>query len=312
MNDKNLPVPMQLKEIVYSTENKFSELCAIHGATNFKQEALFALQSLNSNDYLAKVSLQNKASLTSAVLNVAAIGLTLNPAQKLAYLVPRMGKVCLDISYIGLAKLATDSGAVAWVQAELVKERDEFVYNGVGKLPTHRMDPFSERGEVKGVFCVVRIATGEYLTTVMSLQECHAIRDRTEAYKAYASGKTKSCPWVTDEGEMLKKTVIRRASKLWPKSERLQQAIDAINEHEGINFAQEQNPVRERCVETVDYQKQNDLVDRIKAIINEKTEGMDLEAKANFLTDVVGIDNYGQLKKKSNEQLEELIEKIVE
>jgi recombination protein RecT len=33
---------------------------------------------------------------------VAAIGITLNPASKLAYLVPRDGMVCLDISYMGL------------------------------------------------------------------------------------------------------------------------------------------------------------------------------------------------------------------
>jgi hypothetical protein len=30
--------------------------------------------------------------------------------------------------------------------------------------------------------------------------------------------------------------VIKRASKLWPKSERIQTAVDVINEHEGIDF----------------------------------------------------------------------------
>jgi hypothetical protein len=35
---------------------------------------------------------------------------------------------------------------------------------------------------------------------------------------------------------MMKKTVIKRASKLWPKSERLDTAVQVLNEHEGIDF----------------------------------------------------------------------------
>jgi recombination protein RecT len=45
----------------------------------------------------------------------------------LAYLVPRDGKVCLDISYMGMMHLAQQCGAIQWGQAVLVREGDQFV-----------------------------------------------------------------------------------------------------------------------------------------------------------------------------------------
>nr|WP_235428547.1 hypothetical protein [Enterobacter hormaechei] len=55
------------------------------------KESQFAIQLFQNNDYLAKVAFQNQTSTQNAIINVAAIGISLNPAQKLAYLVPRKG-----------------------------------------------------------------------------------------------------------------------------------------------------------------------------------------------------------------------------
>jgi recombination protein RecT len=222
---------------VYSLENDFNAVNAFK--LNFQRESLFALQLLKNNTYLMDTAGENQFSLQSAIINLAAIGISLNPASKLAYLVPRKKAICLDISAIGLLKLATDSGSVRWAQAEIVRKNDRFEYTGVSTLPIHEMEPFSNRGEIIGVYTVAKTNDGDFLVSVMSKQECHDIRDRSEAWKSYAQGKTKSCPWASDEGEMMKKTVIKRASKLWPKSERLDQAVDVINMHEGIDFKNE-------------------------------------------------------------------------
>ena len=81
-------------------------------AIEWDREAQFACQIIQANDYLLKIALADKTSLRNAVVNVAAIGISLNPASKLAYLVPRKGQVCLDISYMGLMHIAQQSGAI--------------------------------------------------------------------------------------------------------------------------------------------------------------------------------------------------------
>lgn len=205
---------------------------------NFEVEAGFAVQQLEANDYLLSIAMGNRQSVVNAVTNVAAIGISLNPARKQAYLVPRDKKVCLDISYIGLVDLATQSGSIIWAKSELVYENDSFQMGEPGTLPAHKFNPFSKaRGDVVGAYVVAKTPGGEYLCDAMSIDEINAIRDRSSAWRAYISKKV-SCPWVTDPGEMAKKTVIKRASKLWPKNERLNMAIQHLNVEldEGIEF----------------------------------------------------------------------------
>lgn len=209
----------------------------------FAREAQFAIQIIEGSTYLQGIVRQNPNSLKAAINNIAAIGISLNPAAKLAYLVPRDGKVCLDISYMGMMHLAQQTGAIQWGQANLVREGDIFELQGIGKEPYHKYSPFStERNTqpVVGAYVVVKTDTGDFLTECMSIEEIHAIRDRSSAWKAWLSKKTK-CPWVTDEGEMIKKTVVKRAAKYWPRRDRLDQAIHHVNTDGGEGIAQERD-----------------------------------------------------------------------
>lgn len=197
---------------------------------SFERESGFAIQQLQKNDYTLGVAMKNRQSVVNAVTNVAAIGISLNPARKQAYLVPRDGQICLDISYIGLLDLAVASGSIHWGQAEIVRQNDAFTLNGFDRPPTHTFNPFgTERGPIVGAYVVVKTHSGDYLTTTMSLEEIYSIRDRSEGWKAFYAKKIKSTPWASDEGEMIKKTVIKRAYKLWPKTERLDEAMDHLN-----------------------------------------------------------------------------------
>jgi recombination protein RecT len=225
-----------IEQDVWSVQEQFTRMAG--DSLSFEREAGFAIQVITASEYAMRIATENRQSVMNAVVNVAGIGISLNPAKRQAYLVPRDGKICLDISYMGLLDLAIQSGSIMWGQAELVHEADKFELNGFDKPPTHGRNPFAkDRGAITGVYAVVKTRDGDYLTTCMSLDEVTDIRDRSSAWKAWIS-KQKKCPWVTDEGEMIKKTVIKRAYKLWPKTDRLDKAVHFLNNEGGEGLAE--------------------------------------------------------------------------
>lgn len=230
-----------IQNYVYGVEGEFNAMVA-DPSINFEREAGFAIQVLTSGDYISRLAVNDRQSVINAVTNIAAIGISLNPAKKQAYLVPRKGKVCLDISYMGLIDLAVQSGSIMWAQADMVYSSDGFELNGFDKPPAHKRNPFAtNRGDVVGVYVVVKTHSGDYLTTCMSKDEVDAIKNRSESVKA-----GKSSPWDTDYGEMAKKTVVKRAYKYWPKSDRLDKAIHHLNTdgEEGLAVIAEANQAR--------------------------------------------------------------------
>ncbi|WP_105625480.1 recombinase RecT [Cronobacter sakazakii] len=243
------PVVNQVYELINPLKVEFEQVCA-EPSINFKRESEFAMQIFANNDYLAKTAMANTTSTRSAIMNVAAIGITLNPAQKLAYLVPRKGAICLDISYMGLMHIAQQSGAIKWCQSAIVRKNDQFRREGLDKPPVHiysEFDTKEQRGDVVGAYVVVKTDDGDYLTHTMRVEDIYSIRDRSEAWKKYKTDNSKKCPWVTDEEQMMLKTVVKQAAKYWPRRERLDAAIDYVNTEgeEGINFAAERQPERD-------------------------------------------------------------------
>jgi len=307
MNQNNL---VACKNHINSVADKFKSV--LHKSVSdidFIREATFATQYLEGNDYLIKMALQNPKSLQNAIINIASIGLSLNPANRHAYLVPRKGGVCLDVSYIGLVKLATDAGAVEYVQSKLVYRNDSFETHGISKEPTHSFNPFGDRGELVGVYCVAKLKSGEFLTEIMSKEECYSIRHRSDAY---ASGR--SCPWKTDEGEMMKKTVIKRAVKLYPSTgmDRINKAIHVINEHEGINFDQEKRDranevaAKDRDIKEETYKEKREIISKIKEYESKLNSEMTVDEKCAFMERYLEVSKHQDLIKKNIADLKEI------
>ncbi len=209
---------------------------------NFDVEKGYAIQLLERNKYLMDAAMQNQGSLLQAMTNVASIGLSLNPAKKQGYLIPRnvkfgnqwVTKVFFEPSFMGLCDLATQSGVMEFVQAKAVHANDTFEYKGVDAEPLHNFNPFkpAERGDFVGVYCIAKTTNGAYLTEMMDVEDVNSIRDRSEAWKNGKNG-----PWSSDYEEMAKKSVVRRAFKMWPKSkemEALEHAVDLSNQNEGF------------------------------------------------------------------------------
>lgn len=227
--------------VFQKAEPRFLELS--DGKMKFEAESRFVMQLLAQNKTLAEAAKQSPKSLYSAIINIASIGLTLNPAEKFAYLIPRNVKIAdgvwekrvyFEPSYMGLIKLATDSGIVEWVHSNVVYEKDKFTDNGAGEKPEHRYNAFSkERGKFVGVYCVAKLKSGDYLTTLMPEDEVLSIKARNESVK-----KGYKCIWDTDFNEMAKKAVVRRAFKMWPRSDgtRFADAVQLSNENEGFEL----------------------------------------------------------------------------
>lgn len=227
-----------ISDQIYAARDTF-ESARVDTSINFEREAGFAIQQISRNDFTMKVAMGNRQSVFEAVVNIAAIGISLNPAKKQAYLVPRDNRICLDISYMGLMDLAQATGSVKWAQAALVHEADTFALLGLDKAPQHTFNPFSkDRGPAVGVYVTIKTVHDEYLTHTMTIEDAFAIRDRSQAWKSWVAKKANSPgPWGTDESEMIKKTCVKQAYKYWPKTERLETAIHHLNTEAGEGLA---------------------------------------------------------------------------
>jgi recombination protein RecT len=235
-----------LIQVVDSAQSKFNTIAISNSdLVKWEEEKQFAIQVLQGNDYLAKCV---PHTIQNAIVNIASIGLTLNPARGYAYLVPEynkgsMSQECqLRISFKGLMKIATDSGQIEWVKADVVKVNDKFTFNGAWEMPAHQMNPFSDRGQPIGVYCVAKLSNGGQITDVMSWEEVNKIK---------SCAKTQQV-WEKWPEEMAKKAIIKRASKQWPNTElRLDSAIEMLNEAEGSESLQKQEkPVKQKPVAT--------------------------------------------------------------
>ncbi|MEB2744548.1 RecT family recombinase [Citrobacter portucalensis] len=245
-------------------------------SVTWAKESQFAIQYFQRNDYLAKTALSNPTSAQNAIINVAAIGITLNPASKLAYLVPRDGMVCLDISYMGLLHLAQSTGSIKWGQCKLVYSNDTYESNGLDTAPTHKYNAFGDRGDVVGGYCTVKTADGDYLTEEMSLAEIKA----TEA-----TSKAKNGPWKNFWEEMARKTIVKRASKYWPRAERLDNAIHVINEDEGVFQEPVMQHKSEEDIREDERRRQQEVIDHVQTLCDEMAQAGSMDDLKRIFAD---------------------------
>ncbi len=166
-------------------------------------------------------------SLVACIKQCAELGLEPGGALGLAYLVP-YGTVCtLIIGYRGLIELARRSGKLAQIEAHVIHANDEFkVEFGLEPVLRHIPKLDGVEGAPKAVYCVARMADGSKHVEVMTWDAVMKIKGRS---KSGGSG-----PWVTDEEEMARKTVVRRAAKYLPLSPELADAFMA-DDHDFVD-----------------------------------------------------------------------------
>lgn len=199
-----------------------------------KKEVSFALQHINKSQKLQECTPDSKL---AAVINIANIGLTLNPVAKEAYLIPRWNKVtrsnecALEPGYVGLVKLLTDAGSITAMASHVVYENDKFEIDiADNRTPvTHKPELVkARRGKVIGCYALATLPDGSRQTEWMDIDELYAIRERSETWAAHKAGKISTCTWLTDETEMMRKTVIKRIYKYLPRTKKMNKVDEAI------------------------------------------------------------------------------------
>lgn len=200
-------------------------------ALKFDAEKEWVTQACEKSKYAMDAAIGNIDATASCLRNVAAIGVTLDPARKLAYVLPRDSKMVYDLSYRGLIDIAIRAKAIVWAQAAIVHQKDVFELQGYDAPPAHKYNPFNkERGEIVGAYVVVKTPQGDYLTNAMPVEEINGIRDRSPAWKQRDANKPGSGgPWATDWAEMAKKTVVKNGWKYWPSGEAPELLARAVN-----------------------------------------------------------------------------------
>jgi recombination protein RecT len=200
------------------------------------------------------------------VSKAAGLGLLLDPILGEAYIVTaynyksRKTEPQLRVGYKGMNKLARQSGNVTGIYAHEVHALDDVECDlGFPKVFHHRPKLFADRGELIGYVAVVTFKDGTFDFEPMSKEQCLAIRDRSDAWKAFKEGKIKSTPWATDEVEMSKKTVLRRLMKRQEQSPEMAAAIRIEDEAEHPEMSAPTIPPRPRVpspneVEQIEHQ----------------------------------------------------------
>lgn len=254
----------QVQQQIHETFKPVSgRLAQFMDAETIVKECNFAMQAFNKNNYLNG---STTASKQQAILNVAQIGLTLNPVMRLAYLVPRYanGQVeCfLEPSYQGIVKLITDTGSAKSVVAYPVYEGDFFkVELGTNTSIIHHPE-FLGNTKLTHVYAVATLHDGSQQIEVMNVEDINRIRDTSESYKSFKDGKVKSCVWEMHYSEMARKTVIKRLCKYLPKTEMWERLATAID------------------LDNSDYPASEDQKDYIESLL--RTSNIDHDARARY------------------------------
>ena len=168
-----------------------------------------ALTAVQKNDKLMQCS---AGSILQACMDCAAYGLIPSSATGEAHLVPFGKSVVLVVGYLGLIKMAQNSGLVSGVTVRKVYENDHFDHElGLNEKLVHKPILTGERGKFIGAYAVVVKNDGSKTPYYLTMEE--GLAHGKKFSKTFANG-----PWKSDPEAMVCKTVVKMSLKYEAKS----------------------------------------------------------------------------------------------
>lgn len=266
----------------------------------------------------------SKESWINALMKAAEIGLDCSGMLGEANIIPRKnnktGKMeaQLDIGYQGYIKLLYEGGQVDSIIVNGVFEKDEFEVDMIHPENIKHKPYLGKegRGNLVCAYMLTRLKSGNIAFELMTLEDLKKVE---KCSPAGSSG-----PWGGDfKSEMQRKSVVRRAIKYLPKSQRIDRALEADNQASDFKFdvievkaepgvnglvkaleekkVLQETPRAERAVEPDSESKEGDTT-----TINQTTaEPPRLGGK-----ELARIVRYCNAKKISNEQTAEVLKEL--
>ena len=229
----------------------------------FEREKGFAIIAAMENRTLATCTPE---SIFTAVASIALTGLTLNPTLQLAFLIPRGGKCCLDVSYRGMIEILQKSGKIKDIRANVVYEGDKIEYNeGMGDDYYLRHTPVLNRPDNTKIIAAYSIAT------FPDGSERFYLMDYKELMKHKAIAMTKNV-WNAWEDAQCRKTVIRSHYKYLPKTEAATIAMQLSDDANPVDYKQaEKEEVKSSFEDATIIDEKTELKEAIENIAKSKT-----------------------------------------
>ena len=140
----------------------------------------------------------------------------------------------------GIRKKVRNSGEIETWDAHCVHEKDAFDFE-LGDDPFIKHKPFmgGDRGKIVAAYSVAVLKSGEKSREVMSVEEIRDVWRKSSKQKDKDGNPTG--PWKDHFGEMCRKTVARRHSKVLPMSTGLDDLIRRDDELYDIGGASDRN-----------------------------------------------------------------------
>lgn len=218
----------EVKDALHFAYKKVSSMI---GKDNAMKELGFAKQLIAKSSALQKCTIET---ITDSVVNVGRLNITLNPALKLAHLIPRDGKCVLEVSYMGLISILKKSGGCRYIDAFVVYQDEQFKFDPAnGSLEHIPYYAVTEKEQLArkpiGVYSRAVLNTGENVYCFMPMWEVDKVRNVSK------NKGEKWSAWNMWEEEMIKKTVIRRHFKLLVSGTELEEVAEVISIEEKNN-----------------------------------------------------------------------------
>jgi len=216
MNNQIVPRPSaDLRLVIQSEKIQEQLIAALPRHYTPDQFTTIVRTQINRNPKLAEC---DQGSFLTAMITAAQMGIA--PDGRGGHLIPRFNgksqrmECTFQPDYKGLVALVRKNENVADIYAEVVYENDAFkVTKGLHRDLIHEQDPKAARGEAIGAYAVIAYKDGTHSWEWMPRADIENVRNRSDSWKAHVA-KGYDTPWKTDEGEMFKKTALKRLIKL--------------------------------------------------------------------------------------------------